>query len=142
MLKTIIFDLHFAFSPLPDTSGRGWGWGGMCSPPLNVVLPRLTSLRLFSVFFVPLWLTTKSASEALRTLRFRGEKPKQSYSMDNLELAMRVCKRLSSLLSTLCPILLPGSDRNIRGINLNLKQMDSPVFFQFSWIKAQPVLMA
>src|SRR5690242_7868404 len=45
------FDLHFEFSPLPDTSGRGWGWGAYGkthTPPLNAVLP------ISSGFTVPL----------------------------------------------------------------------------------------
>jgi hypothetical protein len=40
--KTVVFDPDFAFSPLPDASGRGWGWGEYYKthpPPLKVVLP-------------------------------------------------------------------------------------------------------
>jgi len=53
LLKIIIFSpSNFVFSPLPDTSGRGWGWGFLYLPPLNAVLPESgDSQRLFKSSF-------------------------------------------------------------------------------------------
>ena len=38
---TVVSEPDFVLSPLPDTSGRGWGWGGYAKihpPPLIAVL--------------------------------------------------------------------------------------------------------
>src|SRR5689334_8646912 len=62
---------NFVFSPLPDTSGRGWGWGGMYPPPFNVVLHIHICRRL------PMARTTYTADQKMAALveleRCRGD---------------------------------------------------------------------
>jgi len=59
-----------------------------------------TLLCAISVFSVPLWLTTTTASLPRRHREHRDcteKNPKMFYSIDNLAIARELCKRLFSL---------------------------------------------
>ncbi len=56
----------FVFSPLPVTTGRGWGWGSCTQfhhPPLNVVLPyAIVPWSFCAKFFFSSWRAVRSFS--------------------------------------------------------------------------------